>query len=69
MATPGKGVYGASTCYRHINRFRVPFCDVDMMQHVNHASYVVWAQTARPEYFDEVLKATIGQTSNRLIRK
>lgn len=45
--------------FRCIHRFRVPFCDVDMMQHVNNASYVVWAETARCEYFDEVMKQEI----------
>lgn len=46
--------------FRCIHRFRVPFCDVDMMQHVNHASYVVWAETARCIYFDEVLKECVS---------
>ena len=43
------------TDFRSISRFRVPFCDIDMMQHVNNAAYVVWAETARCVYFDEVL--------------
>jgi acyl-CoA thioester hydrolase len=42
--------------FRCVLRFRVPFCDVDMLQHVNHASYVVWAETVRSNYFEEVLK-------------
>jgi acyl-CoA thioester hydrolase len=46
--------------FRCITRFRVPFCDVDMMQHVNHASYVVWAETARCVYFDEVLAESVS---------
>ncbi len=46
--------------FRYAHRFRVPFCDVDMMQHVNHASYVVWAETARCAYFDEVLKECLS---------
>ena len=28
------------TDFRSITRFRVPFCDIDMMQHVNNAAYV-----------------------------
>ena len=40
--------------FRSTLRFRVPFCDVDMLQHVNHAAYVVWAETTRCNYFDEV---------------
>lgn len=46
--------------FRCINRFRVPFCDIDMLGHVNHAAYVVWAETARCLYFDEVLKERIS---------
>ena len=45
--------------FRYIDRFRVPYCDVDMLQHANHASYVVWAETARCGYFVEVLKEPI----------
>ena len=41
--------------FRSITRFRVPFCDIDMLQHVNNAAYVVWAETAKCVYFDEVL--------------
>jgi len=41
--------------FRCTTRFRVPFCDIDMLGHANHASYVVWAETARCLYFDEVL--------------
>jgi len=41
--------------FRCIMRFRVPFCDVDMLQHVNNAAYVVWAETARCNYFSDVL--------------
>ena len=26
------------TDFRCVNRFRVPYCDVDMLHHVNHAS-------------------------------
>jgi acyl-CoA thioester hydrolase len=40
--------------FRYIMRFRVPFCDLDLLQHVNHAAYVVWAETVRC-YFTEVL--------------
>jgi acyl-CoA thioester hydrolase len=42
--------------FRYISRFRVAYADVDMLQHVNHASYVVWAETARCGYFVEVMK-------------
>lgn len=45
--------------FKCVTRFRVPFCDIDMLQHVNNASYVVWAETARCIYFDEVLKESL----------
>ena len=45
--------------FRCITRFRVPFCDVDMLQHVNNASYVVWVETVRCIYFAEVLKESL----------
>jgi len=48
------------TDFRCVTRFRVPYCDVDMMQHVNHASYIVWAETARCIYFAEVLQEPIN---------
>jgi len=47
------------TDFRCTMRFRVPFCDVDMLQHVNHAAYVVWAETVRCIYFDEVLNESL----------
>jgi acyl-CoA thioester hydrolase len=46
--------------FRCIMRFPVPFCDVDMLQHVNHAAYVVWAETIRCVYFDQVLKESLS---------
>ena len=45
--------------FRCVMRFRVPFCDVDMMQHVNNAAYVVWAETIRGVYFGDVLGESI----------
>ena len=55
--------------FRYINRFRVPYCDVDLLQHVNHASYVVWAETARCGFFVEVLKESlIGRSGIILAR-
>ena len=57
------------TDFRCISRFRVPYCDVDMMQHVNHAAYVVWAETARCIYFDEVLKEPINGTNGMILAR
>lgn len=55
--------------YRCTMRFRVPFCDVDMMQHVNHAAYIVWAETVRCLYLSEVIKEPLnGSTGNILAR-
>jgi acyl-CoA thioester hydrolase len=45
--------------YRFVQRFRVPFGDVDMMHHVNNVAYIRWAETIRSDYFLEVLGAEI----------
>ena len=55
--------------FRCVTRFRVPYCDVDMMQHVNHASYIVWAETARCIYFAEVLKEPINGTNGVILAR
>lgn len=39
--------------YRFIQRFRVLFRDIDMMQHVNHTAYIRWAEAQRSDYFME----------------
>jgi acyl-CoA thioester hydrolase len=57
------------TDFRCVSRFRVPYCDVDMMQHVNHAAYVVWAETARCIYFDEVLKEPINGATGVILTR
>ncbi len=49
--------------FRSITRFRVPFCDIDMLQHVNNAAYVVWAETAKCVYFSEVLEESLTGTN------
>ena len=55
--------------FRYINRFRVPYCDVDMLQHVNHASYMVWAETARAGYFVDVLKESMTGRSGMILAR
>ncbi len=55
--------------FRSITRFRVPFCDIDMLQHVNHAAYVVWAETARCVYFDEVLGESLNGANGIILAK
>jgi len=55
--------------FRCVTRFRVPFCDVDMLQHANHASYVVWAETVRCVYFDEVLGDSLTGRSGIILAR
>jgi acyl-CoA thioester hydrolase len=55
--------------FRSITCFRVPFCDIDMLQHVNNAAYVVWAETARCVYFDEVLKESLTGVNGMIVAK
>lgn len=55
--------------FRSITRFRVPFCDIDMLQHVNNAAYVVWAETARCVYFDEVLGESLSGSTGMILAK
>src|SRR5208337_2100511 len=57
------------TDFRCITRFRVPFCAIDMLQHVNNASYIVWAETARCIYFDEVLKEKLAGTNGVILAR
>jgi acyl-CoA thioester hydrolase len=57
------------TDFRCISRFRVPYCDMDMLQHVNHASYIVWVETARCVYFDEVLQEPIDGANGMILAK
>jgi acyl-CoA thioester hydrolase len=59
----------ALTDFRSITRFRVPFCDIDMMQHVNNVAYLVWAETARCVYFDEVLGESIAGANGVILAK
>jgi acyl-CoA thioester hydrolase len=55
--------------YRKINRFRVEFSDVDMLRHVNNLSYLRWAETARSEYFYDVLGEQIGGRAGMILGK
>ena len=57
------------TDFRCITRFRVPYCDVDMLQHVNHAAYVVWAETVRCIYFTEVLNEPISGANGMILAR
>ncbi len=53
--------------FRHITRFRVPYCDIDMLRHVNNVSYVTWAETARCEYFEEVLAESLTERHSMIL--
>jgi acyl-CoA thioester hydrolase len=55
--------------FRCVMRFRVPFCDIDMLQHVNNAAYVVWAETIRCNYFDEVLGESLTGSYGIILAK
>jgi acyl-CoA thioester hydrolase len=55
--------------FSSITRFRVPFCDIDMLQHVNNAAYAVWAETARCMYFEDVLHESLTGTSGMVVAK
>jgi acyl-CoA thioester hydrolase len=55
--------------FRSITRFSVPYCDMDMLQHVNHASYIIWAETARCNYFDEVFKTSLTGSNGMILAK
>ncbi len=55
--------------FRCAMRFRVPFCDVDMLRHVNHASYVVWAETIRCDYFGDVLKEPLPRKNGCILAR
>ena len=59
----------ALTDFRCITRFQVPFCDIDMLQHVNNASYVVWVETVRCNYFADVLKESLAGTSGVILAR
>jgi len=59
----------ALTDFRCITRFRVPFCDVDMLQHVNNASFVVWVETVRCLYFAEVLRESLAGANGIILAR
>jgi acyl-CoA thioester hydrolase len=59
----------ALTDFQCITRFQVPFCDIDMLQHVNNASYVVWVETVRCNYFAEVLKESLAGANGVILAR
>ncbi len=55
--------------FRFVMRFRVPFHDIDMLQHVNNAAYVVWLETARCNYFEEVLGGSLTSANSMIVAR
>ncbi len=55
--------------FRYRMHFRVPFADVDMLNHVNNVKYVVWAETIRSSYFAEILGEDIRGTRGMILAK
>jgi len=46
--------------FRLVQRFRVPFADIDMLHHANNVAYIRWAETVRTDYFADVLVEKVG---------
>lgn len=55
--------------FRYVMRFRVPFCDIDMLQHVNHTAYIRWAETVRCGYLAEVLGEEVAGRSSIILAR
>jgi acyl-CoA thioester hydrolase len=45
--------------YRYVERFRTTFHDCDILQHVNNVAYVVWSESIRCNYFNDVMQEAI----------
>ena len=55
--------------FSQVTRFRVPYADIDMMQHVNHIAYIRWAEEARAGYIADVLKENIHSSQGIILAK
>jgi acyl-CoA thioester hydrolase len=55
--------------FRFVMRLRVTYHDIDMLQHVNNAAYVVWLETVRCNYFDEVLGGSITGANSMIVAR
>ncbi|MGH7756564.1 MAG: acyl-CoA thioesterase [Vulcanimicrobiaceae bacterium] len=42
-----------------VQHFRVVLADIDLLRHVNNVAYLRWCETARSEYFHEVIGGRI----------
>jgi len=55
--------------FRSISRFQVPFSDIDMLQHANNVSYIVWAESARCTYLAEVLELPLDRSTGVILAR
>ncbi len=55
--------------FRFVMRFRVSFHDIDMLQHVNNAAYVVWLETVRCNYFEQVLGGSLASANSMIVAR
>jgi acyl-CoA thioester hydrolase len=55
--------------FQCITHLRVRFCDMNMAQHVGNAAHIVWAETARCIYFDEVLKEPLAVANGVILAR
>jgi acyl-CoA thioester hydrolase len=55
--------------FRYIQRYPVPFADVDMLRHVNNVAYVRWAEQIRCAYFAEIIGEDITGERGIIIAK
>jgi acyl-CoA thioester hydrolase len=55
--------------FRFIHRRRVELCDTDMVGHVNNVAYLRWCETARCEYFADVIGGSLDSHQGLIIAR
>lgn len=55
--------------FHFLERFPVPFHDIDLLQHVNNVSYVRWLETARCNYFERVLGGCLTGSKSMIVAR
>jgi acyl-CoA thioester hydrolase len=55
--------------FRFIHRRRVELCDTDMIGHVNNVAYLRWCETARCEYFADVIGGELASHQGLIIAR
>lgn len=53
--------------FRHLTPIEVRFRDIDMLGHVNNATYLTYVETARLQYFAELGFMSVSASSQREI--